>query len=85
VLDKEKEENRIFELASSGFASTVRLAKSNPDTWIPIFRQNQENIIDVLDEYINNLLKFKGLMLSDGYDKFYDFLKHSNDIKRILQ
>lgn len=85
VLDKEKEENRIFELASTGFSSTVRLAKSNPDTWIPIFRQNQENILDVLDEYINNLLKFKGLMLSGGYDKFYEYLKHSNDIQRILK
>lgn len=84
VLEKEKDEESIFNLASSGFESTVRLAKSNPDTWIPIFRQNQDNIIDVLDEYINTLLKFKGLMLADGYDKFKDYLTQANDIKRIL-
>lgn len=84
VLEKEKDEDSIFNLASSGFESTVRLAKSNPDTWIPIFRQNQENIIDVLDEYINTLLKFKGLMLADGYDKFREYLTQANDIKRIL-
>lgn len=84
VLQKEKDEESIFNLASSGFESTVRLAKSNPDTWIPIFRQNQDNIIDVLDEYINTLLKFKGLMLADGYDKFKDYLTQANDIKRIL-
>lgn len=85
VLDKEKEEARIFELASGGFSSTVRLAKSEPDTWIPIFRQNRENIIDVLDEYITTLLKFKGLMLSDSYDTFHKQLEHANDIRRILQ
>ncbi len=85
TLEKEKEANRIFELASSGFASTVRLAKSSPETWIPIFRQNRENILDVLDEYINNLLKFKGLMLSDSYDRFQGYLKDANDIQRILE
>lgn len=84
VLAKEKDEESIFNLASSGFESTVRLAKSNPETWIPIFRQNQENIIDVLDEYITTLLKFKGLMISDSYDKFKDYLTQANDIKRIL-
>ena len=85
VLQKEKEEYRIFELASTGFDSTVRLAKSNPDTWIPIFRQNQDNILDVLDEYINTLLKFKGLMLAEGYDKLLSELKKANEIKRILK
>ncbi|MCU0466970.1 MAG: prephenate dehydrogenase [Arcicella sp.] len=84
VLAKEKDEESIFNLASSGFESTVRLAKSNPETWIPIFQQNQDNIIDVLDEYITTLLKFKGLMISDNYDKFKEYLTQANDIKRIL-
>ncbi len=84
VLAKEKNENSIFDLASTGFASTVRLAKSNPETWIPIFRQNQENILDVLDEYINTLLKFKGLMLAESYDKLKEYLVQANDIKRVL-
>jgi prephenate dehydrogenase len=85
VLDKEKKEYRIFELASTGFDSTVRLAKSNPDTWIPIFRQNQDNLLDVLDEYINNLLKFKGLMLSESYEKLRTELEKANNIKKILK
>jgi prephenate dehydrogenase len=85
VLEKEKAEHRIFELASTGFDSTVRLAKSNPETWIPIFRQNQDNIIEVLDEYINNLLKFKGLMLAEGYDRLMLELEKANGIKKILQ
>jgi prephenate dehydrogenase len=85
VLEKEKKEYRIFELASSGFDSTVRLAKSNPETWIPIFQQNQENLLDVLDEYINNLLKFKGLMLSESYEKLKSELEKANGIKKILK
>ena len=85
VLEKEKDEKSIFDLASTGFSSTVRLAKSNPETWIPIFKQNQENILDVLDEYINTLLKFKGLMLADGYEKLKEYLEKGNDIKKILK
>ncbi len=84
VLAKEKDEESIFNLASTGFESTVRLAKSNPETWIPIFEQNQDNIIDVLDVYINTLLKYKGLMMAGGYDKLKEFLYEANDIKRIL-
>ncbi len=85
VLEKEKEEARIFELASAGFGSTVRLAKSAPDTWVPIFRQNRDNVLDVLDEYITTLLKFKGLMLSDSYGKLHEQLTHANDIQKILE
>jgi len=84
VLEKEKDEKRIFELASTGFESTVRLAKSSPETWSQIFHQNQENLLDVLDEYINTLLKYKELMLSGSYDTLKDELKKANDISRIL-
>ena len=59
VLEKEKEEDAIFELAGGGFESTVRLAKSNPATWAPIFMQNRENVLDVLNEHISQLRKFK--------------------------
>lgn len=84
VLEKEKNEKRIFELASTGFESTVRLAKSSPETWIQIFHQNQENLLDVLDEYINTLLKYKGFLLSESYGKLKEELAKANDIKRIL-
>jgi len=85
VLEKEKDEKRIFELASTGFESTVRLAKSSPETWIQIFHQNQENLLDVLDEYINTLLKYKGLLLAGSYEKLKEELAKANDIKRILK
>lgn len=84
VLEKEKDEKRIFELASTGFESTVRLAKSSPETWIQIFHQNQENLLDVLDEYINTLLKYKGLLLAGSYDKLKEELVKANEIKRVL-
>jgi prephenate dehydrogenase len=85
LLEKEKNEARIFELASTGFESTVRLAKSSPETWSQIFHQNQENLLDVLDEYINTLLKYKGLMLSGSYEKLKQELGKANDIGRILK
>jgi prephenate dehydrogenase len=85
VLEKEKDEEAIFNLASTGFESTVRLAKSSPDTWVPIFRQNRDNVLSVLDEYINNLLKFKGLMLADSYEKLHEYFEEANKIKKILK
>ena len=84
VLSKEKDENRIFELASGGFGSTVRLAKSSPDMWIPIFRQNRDNVLDVLDEHINQLARFRSLLIKKDFDRFYELIEESNKIKKIL-
>lgn len=84
VLEKEKEEDRIFELASGGFSSTVRLAKSNPDTWIPIFQQNRDAVLDVLDEYINTISRFRTLLIKKDFDTFHDLIAHANDIRRII-
>ncbi len=84
VLEKEKDEERIFELASTGFSSTVRLAKSAPDTWIPIFRQNRDNLLDVLDEHINTLSQFRSLLIKRDFDKIRKLMEEANHIKRIL-
>ncbi|MEZ4965669.1 MAG: prephenate dehydrogenase [Saprospiraceae bacterium] len=84
VLEKEREEQRIFELASGGFSSTVRLAKSNPDTWIPIFRQNRDNVLDVLDEFINTVSRFRTLLIKKDFSTFDALIHHANDIRRII-
>ena len=70
VMDKEKNERDIFDMAGSGFESTVRLAKSSPEMWTPIFRLNKLNVIETLDEYINNLKQFKKDLENDDYDAF---------------
>lgn len=84
VLAKEKDESRIFELASSGFDSTVRLAKSSPDMWIPIFEQNRDNVLDVLDEHIQQLARFRSLLIKKDFRTFYDLILESNNIRKIL-
>jgi prephenate dehydrogenase len=84
VLEKEKDENRIFELASSGFASTVRLAKSSPEMWTPIFRQNRDNLLDVLDEHINTLSRFRSLLIKKDFDKISKLMEEANVIRKIL-
>lgn len=84
VINKEKNERDIFDMAGSGFASTVRLAKSSPAMWTPIFKQNKENVIETLDEYIHNLQQFKKLMLQDDFTKIYDEMESTNHIKKIL-
>ena len=84
VIEKEKDERAIFKMAGSGFASTVRLAKSSPDMWTPIFKQNKENILEVLKEYISNLEHFERLLESDDYDQLFKQLKNTNTIKTIL-
>ena len=84
VIEKEKNERDIFDMAGSGFASTVRLAKSSPAMWTPIFKQNKENVIETLDEYINNLKQFKELMLQDDFTEIYNKMESTNHIKQIL-
>lgn len=84
VIDKEKNERDIFDMAGSGFASTVRLAKSSPAMWTPIFEQNKENIIEILEEYINNLQHFKELMKDNKFSEIYNQMENTNHIKQIL-
>ena len=85
VLEKEKEERAIFEMASAGFESTVRLAKSNASMWLPIFRQNRENVLDVLNEHISQLRKFKSCLEKENYEYLLELIIHANDIKKVLE
>lgn len=85
VLEKEKEEEAIFELASGGFESTVRLAKSNPDMWLPIFKQNRDNVLDVLNEHIGQLRKFKVCLEKENYAYLRELMESANKIKRIIK
>jgi len=85
VLEKEKEEDAIFELASGGFESTVRLAKSNPSMWVPILMQNKENVLDVLNEHISQLRKFKASLEKENPDYLLELIEKANGIKRILK
>jgi prephenate dehydrogenase len=85
VLEKEKEEEAIFELASGGFESTVRLAKSNPAMWVPIFKENRENVLDVLNEHISQLRKFKACLEKENYEYLTDLIEQANKIKRIIK
>lgn len=85
VLEKEKEEDAIFELAGGGFESTVRLAKSNPAMWAPIFMQNRENVLDVLNEHISQLRKFKASLEKENIEYLTELMENANKIKRILK
>ncbi|NER12510.1 prephenate dehydrogenase [Leptobacterium flavescens] len=84
VIEKERNERDIFDMAGSGFESTVRLAKSSPDMWTPIFEQNKVNVIETLDEYIANLEEFKKLMEEDNFNAIYERMENTNRIKEIL-
>lgn len=85
VLEKEKEEQRIFELASGGFESTVRLAKSSAAMWVPIFRQNRTNVLDVLDEHLRQLQHMRDLIAQENYPAVTDLIHQANLIRKILK
>ena len=84
VLETEKNEKNIFDMAGSGFESTVRLAKSSPKTWTPIFLQNKTNILNSLEEYISNLQEFKMFLQNDSSKDIYKSMQETNHIKEIL-
>ena len=84
VIDKETEEQDIFDMAGSGFESTVRLAKSSPGMWTPIFKQNKDQVVKTLEEYIFNLTNFKELLENSDYEAIYNEMQSVNRIKEIL-
>jgi len=85
VIEKEKNERDIFDMAGSGFESTVRLAKSSPAMWTPIFKQNKNNVMEVLEAYIDNLKAFRSKLRQDDYDGIYNEMDNTNKIKEILK
>ena len=85
MLDKEKDEKHIFDLASGGFSSTVRLAKSNPDMWVPILTQNRENILHVVDTYIQKMNLFRDAIDSFDEETVRSLIEEANKIKKIIR
>lgn len=85
VLDKEKDEKHIFDLASGGFSSTVRLAKSNADMWIPILTQNRANVLQVMDTYIEKMQQFRDAVASYDEDALRKLIEEANRIKKIIR
>ncbi len=84
VLDKEQNEKDIFQLAAGGFTSTVRLAKSAPHTWVPIFRQNKAHLLSVLDAHMEKLGAFKTALTADDPEALHQLIAEANQIKRII-
>ena len=85
VMDKEDDEHAIYNMAGSGFESTVRLAKSSPEMWSSIFVENKKNIIESLDEYISNINNFKKLIELGDQKTLNDEMRRINGIKKILK
>ena len=85
VMDKEDDEHAIYNMAGSGFESTVRLAKSSPEMWSSIFVENKKNIIESLDEYISNINNFKKLIELSDQKTLNDEMRRINGIKKILK
>ncbi|MDP5171816.1 MAG: prephenate dehydrogenase [Bacteroidia bacterium] len=84
VLEKEKSEQNIFDLASGGFASTVRLAKSSPRMWADVYEQNADHLVDVLDSYLAKMTQFRNAIAEGNFDQTYQLMEEANDIGRIL-
>ena len=85
VLDKEKDEKHIFDLASGGFSSTVRLAKSSADMWVPILTQNRDNVLRVMDTYIEKMQSFREAVSDLDEDRIRCLIEEANRIKKIIR
>lgn len=85
VLDKERDEKHIFDLASGGFSSTVRLAKSSPDMWVPILTQNRDNVLHVMDTYIEKMNAFRQAIAQGDEEAVRELIEEANRIRRIIR
>jgi prephenate dehydrogenase len=84
VLKKEKNEKAIFDLAAGGFESTVRLAKSAPSTWAPIFAQNRQHVLEAVEAYLQHLTQFRDDLKNQKDEALVDFMQQAGDIRRVL-
>lgn len=84
VLEKEQNQATIFDLASGGFSSTARLAKSSPEMWTPIFCQNADNVLSVLDAYLGQLERFRECLVQRDADGLTRMIRSANSIRRVL-
>ena len=85
VLEKERDEKHIFDLASGGFSSTVRLAKSNPDMWVPILTRNGDNVLRVIDTYIEKMQEFRDAIAGCDSEEIRSLIVEANKIKKIIR
>ena len=85
VLEKEKDEKHIFDLASGGFSSTVRLAKSGADMWTPILLQNSDNVLRVMDTYMDKLKAFRDAIEEGNEEAVRELIQDANRIRRIIR
>ena len=85
VLEKEKDEEAILEMAGGGFASAARLAKSSPETWSPIFEQNRQFLLEAMDTYIEKMYRFRNLINKNKYAELEEFMTEANEIRKILK
>lgn len=85
VLEQEKHDEHLLDLAGSGFASTVRLAKSSPNMWTPIFRKNSKAILESLDHYLDHLHKFRDILDTGDDEAIHHFLTKGREIRKILK
>ena len=85
VLEKEKDEEAILEMAGGGFASAARLAKSSPETWSPIFEQNRRFLLEAMDTYIEKMYRFRNLLNKNKFAELEEFMIEANEIRKILK
>lgn len=85
VLEKERDEEAILEMAGGGFESTVRLAKSSPDMWAPIFQQNKLYLLEVMDTYIEKMYHFRNLINKNKNEELRQFMQNANEIRKIVK
>lgn len=85
VLEKEQDEKHIFDLASGGFSSTVRLAKSSSDMWVPILTQNRDNVLQVIDTNLEKMKEFREAIAGFDGERIEELIHEANRIKKILR
>jgi prephenate dehydrogenase len=79
-----EEPKHITSLAAGGFRDMSRIAKSSPDMWTDIFRQNKQNLIESLELYEKQVGYIKKLLKEDDYDGVKEWMKKSNTLHDIL-
>ena len=81
---KQENPKEILALAGGGFESMSRIAKSSPNMWIDVFKQNKENLLEAVDCMSNELDNFKKMVQENRWDDLKDWILSANRLHEIL-
>ncbi|MBQ9607252.1 MAG: prephenate dehydrogenase/arogenate dehydrogenase family protein [Lachnospiraceae bacterium] len=84
VEDEDTPEKYMRVTAAGGFKDITRVASSDPTMWSEICLANRDNLVTLMDEYIDKLKDCRELIADGKTDALYELFKEARDYRNSM-